>query len=99
MKEGDYFNKDVNLTNNNQFFGLKSVSIVSLYNINESRSIEDNPDYEFKKKYSNIFLKKYINHYPIYLLLANNPKYKLLFNNESEKNIYELPKCREEDDY
>ena len=99
MKEGDYFNKDVNLTNNNQFFGLKSVSIVSLYNINESRSIEDNPDYEFKKKYSNIFLKKYINDYPIYLLLANNPKYKLLFNNESEKNIYELPKCREEDDY
>ena len=36
VKEGDYFNKDVNITNNNQVFGLKSLSVVSLYEKKEN---------------------------------------------------------------
>ena len=34
VKEGDYFNQDISKTNNNQFFGLNSLSIVSLYERN-----------------------------------------------------------------
>ena len=100
VKEGDYFNKDINITNNNQFFGLKSLSVVSLYENNEFAGvITENPEDELKRKYSKIYLNKYINHYPIFLLLANNPKYKMIFENEEYKKLYEIPKCKEEEEY
>ena len=99
VKEGDYFNKDINITNNNQFFGLKSLSVVSLYETNDFTIIrEENPEDELKRKYSKIYLNKYINHYPIFLLLAKNPKYKMIFENE-DKKLYEIPKCKEEEEY
>ena len=100
VKEGDYFNKDINITNNEQFFGLKSLSIISLYEKNKDKTyIGDDPEIELKNKYSKIFLNKYINHFPIFLLLANNPNYKMNFENETDKKLYEIPKCKEEEDY
>ena len=100
VKEGDYFNKDVNITNNEQFFGLKSLSIVSIYEKNGIADIiTENSETELKKKYSKIFSNKYINYYPIYLLLANNPKYQINFLKEEDKTEYELPKCKEDEEY
>ena len=103
VKEGNYFNKDINITNNNQFFGLKSLSVVSLYEKNDFTDFtvirDENPEDELKRKYSKIYLNKYINHYPIFLLLANNPKYKMFFENEEDKKLYEIPKCKEEEEY
>ena len=100
VKEGDYFNKDINITNNNQVFGLKSLSVVSLYDKKEEfNNSEEDPEIELKNKYSNIYFNKYINHYPIFLLLANNPQYKLLFEKEEDKNIYEIPASKEGEEY
>ena len=100
VKEGDYFNKDVNITNNNQFFGLKSLSVVSLYDKNERAfSLTEDPEMEIKNQYSNIYFKKYINHYPILLLLANNPQFKFKFRKEEDKQQYEIPNCKEDDEY
>ena len=100
VKEGNYFNKDVNLTNNEQFFGLKSLSVVSLFEKSENFNIvTEDPEMELKKRYSKSYLNKYINHYPIFLLLANNPKYKLIFDNEEDKRLYEIPNCKEDKDY
>ena len=99
VKEGDYFNQDISKTNNNQFFGLKSVSIVSLYEMNNKTLIGESPEKEFNDKYSKIYLNKYINHYPIFLLLANNPKYRINFENDEDKNLYQLPEVKEEDEY
>ena len=100
VKEGDYFNKDVNITNNNQVFGLKSLSVVSLYEKKEDfNTPTEDPEIELKNKYSNIYLNKYINHYPIYLLLANNPKYKMIFEKEEDKNLYEIPISKEGEEY
>ena len=100
VKEGSYFNKDVNETNNDQFFGLNSLSVVSLYKKNgyiENRG--EDPESELKGKYSKSYLNKYINHFPILLLLANNPTYKMIFENEEDKNLYEIPNCKKDEEY
>ena len=99
VKEGDYFNQDITKTNNNQFFGLNSISIVSIYEKNNNTVIGEDPEIELNYKYSKIYLNKYINHYPIFLLLANNPKYKLTFGNDKDKDMYELPNVKEEEEY
>ena len=102
VKEGDYFNKDINITNNNQFFGLKSLSVLSFYedfDIMITAKGQEIPENILKKKYSNFYLKKYMNNFPILLLLANNPQYKMNFINEEDQKLYELPKCLEKDDY
>ena len=45
-----------------------------------------------KKKYSNIEIKRYINLFPILILLSNNSTYKIIFSNKNDSNIYEIPK-------
>ena len=99
VKEGDYFNQDISKTNNNQFFGLNSLSIVSLYERNNKTLIGLDPEKELNDKYSKMYLNKYINHYPILLLLANNPKYRISFDNNEDKNLYEMPQVKEEEEY
>ena len=99
VKEGDYFNQDISKTNNNQFFGLNSLSIVSLYERNNKTLIGEDPEKELNDKYSKIYLNKYINHYPILLLLANNPKYRINFDNNGDKDLYEMPHVKEEEEY
>ena len=100
VKEGDYFNKDVNITNNNRFFELKSLSVLSLYEKNKMNIVEE-PEtiIELKNKYSKTNLYKYMNFFPIFLLLANNPEYKMNFLNDEDQKLYEIPQCNEKQDY
>ena len=89
-KQGEYFNQDEN-TNlshiNKELFEFNTLSILSLFD-NDNLS-------DFKQKFSSIGFNEYINLFPIYVLLANNPTYTMFFANENDKNAYELP---EEDD-
>ena len=91
IKEGNYFDQEENnYTNNNKkIFGFNTLSILSLFDSNERES--DDLENEFKKKFSTIGFNRYINLFPIFVLLANNPTYKMMFTNESDSNIYELP--------
>ena len=56
VKEGDYFNQDITKTNNNQFFGLNSISIVSIYERNNNTVIGEDPEIKLNYKYSKIYL-------------------------------------------
>jgi hypothetical protein len=88
IKDGNYFDQeDLDCRNNNKkIFGFNTLSILSLFN---------NPDEENKNQIrqniSNLGFNKYINLLPIYILLANNPNYKMIFTNENDQKIYELP--------
>ena len=88
IKDGNYFNQDEeNIQNrNNQLFGFNTLSILSLFDgPNQS---EEN---QIKSTISNIGFNKFINLLPIYILVANNPTYKMMFANESDAKIYEWP--------
>lgn len=89
IKQGNYFSQeelDLN-KNNSELFEFNSLSILSLF---------DNDNFsDFRQKFCSIGFNEYINLFPIFVLLANNPIYTMFFVNENDKNIYELP---EEDD-
>ena len=92
IREGNYFDQEeTNYSNNNKkIFGFNTLSILSLFDSNESES-DQNLENEFKKKFSTLGFNRYINLFPIFILLANNPTYKMIFANEKDTNIYELP--------
>jgi len=90
IKSGEYFNQDENTNlshTNKELFEFNTLSILSLF---DNDNLTD-----FKQKFSSIGFNEYINLFPIYVLLANNPTYTMFFSNENDKNVYELP---EEDD-
>jgi uncharacterized protein YlxW (UPF0749 family) len=90
IKQGDYFNQEENTilsTMNRELFEFNALSLLTLFD-NDNLS-------DFKQKFSSIGLNEYINLFPIFVLLANNPTYTMFFANENDKNVYELP---EEDD-
>ena len=93
IKEGNYFDQESSNYNNNnsKIFGFSSLSILSLFELDE-RSLEEGIGDEIKKKYSSIGFNRFINLFPIFVLLANNPTFKMMFNNENDANIYEIPK-------
>ena len=86
IKKGEYFNQDESTninTMNSELFEFNTLSILSLFD-NDNLS-------DFKQKFSSIGLNEYINLFPIFVLLANNPTYTMFFTNENNKNEYELP--------
>ena len=92
IKEGNYFDQEEkNYTNNNKkIFEFNTLSILSLFDSNEGEFYE-NLENEFKKKFSTIGFNRYINLFPFFIVLANNPIYKMIFAKENDSNIYELP--------
>ena len=92
IKEGNYFDQENTnyINNNSKIFGFNTLSILSLFELEERSEFELGE--EIKKKYSNIGFNRYINLYPFFILLANNPTFKMMFNNDKDANIYEIPK-------
>lgn len=92
IKEGNYFDQEeTNYKNNNKkIFGFNTLSLISLFDYNQE--LIDDDKNQLKKKFTSIGLNKYINLFPIFILLANNKKFKMIFANENDGNNYELPK-------
>ena len=90
IKQGDYFAQDEFDNHNNHNCELFEFNTLSLLSLFDNDNLTD-----FKQKFSSIGLNEYINLFPIFVLLANNPTYTMFFTNENDKNVYELP---EEDD-
>ena len=92
IKEGNYFDQEENNYNNRnkKIFGFNSLSILSLFD-SDQRFLAEGVHDELKKKFSNIGFNKYMNLLPIFILLANNPTYKMSFINEKDTDNYELP--------
>ena len=91
IKEGNYFDREEeNYKNNNKkLFGFNSLSIISLC------GDEGNLDEGNKK--INFGFNKYINLLPVFILLGNNPVYRMIFLNEEDANFYQLPEDDETD--
>ena len=85
IKEGNYFDQEEeNYKNNNKkLFGFNTLSILSLYG--------DEGNLDEKKKNIKFGFNKYINLLPVFILLANNPVYRMIFLNEEDSKIYQLP--------
>ena len=92
IKEGNYFDQEESNynNNNNKIFGFNTLSILSLFD-SEERFLGDGIHDELKKKYSNIGFTRYINLLPIFILLANNPTYKITLTNPKDNDVYEIP--------
>ena len=88
IKSGNYFDQEETeyKNNNNKIFGFNTLSILSLFN-NPNEGGEN----LIKQIVSNFGYSRYINLLPIYVLLANNPTYKMVFAKDSDSKIYELP--------
>jgi len=89
IKEGNYFDQEEeNYKNNNKkLFGFNSLSILSLYG--DKDNLEEK--LEEKNKNINFGFNKYINLLPVFILLANNPIYRMIFLSEEDANTYQLP--------
>ena len=96
IKEGNYFEQEEDNYNNNnkKIFGFNTLSILSLYD-KDKTVFEDCGIKDFKNKYSSFGLTRYINLLPIFVLLANNPLYKIIFKTETDRNIYNIPEEEE----
>ena len=88
IKEGNYFDQEENNFNNNnkKLFGFNILSILSLLDT-DGENIEEN----IKKNISMVGFNRYINLFPIFILLINNPIYKMMFQNSNEEKIYLIP--------
>ena len=88
IKKGNYFDQEETeyKNNNNKIFGFNTLSILSLFN-NPNEGGEN----LIKQIVSNFGYSRYINLLPIYILLANNPSYKMIFAKDSDSKIYEMP--------
>ena len=95
IKDGNYFDQDQNnyKNNNNKIFGFNTLSILSLFNSPSQNNLDQAIKFEniLPKKFSNIGFNRFINLLPIYTLLANNPTYKMIFSNDKDTKIFELP--------
>ena len=89
IKEDNYIDQKENNYNNKKIFGFHTLSIISLFE--DDKLLEDSIYEKLKKKYSNIGFNKFINLLPYFILLANNPIYKMTFINKKDTGNYEIP--------
>ena len=96
IKEGNYFDQEENnyFNNNKKLFGFNTLSILSLFDT------EEETENILKNNFSLKGYNRYINLFPIFVLLANNPEYKMMFKNKdiNEEKIYEIPEEENNDD-
>ena len=87
--ENECSQEDINYKNS-KLFGFNTLSILSLYNSQNEEGETEEYD-QIRLNVSINGYNRFINLLPIYLLLANHPTYKMIFANENDSKIYELP--------
>ena len=88
IKEGNYFDQEENNYNNNnkKLFEFNHLSILSLFD-----NDDENLDEYIKKNFSMAGFNRYINLFPIFIMLINNPIYKMMFQDRKDENTYLIP--------